>query len=145
MGRADDRREQRGSGALPPFRVLCVDDNRDCADSEALLLRVVGFDALAGYDGETALRLNGIFRPGLCLLDLDMPGMGGDELAVRLMAGPGWKPLLLVAVTARSDDESRRRTGGAGFGLHLVKPVDPGRLLEVVGALLRAAQPLAGP
>ena len=62
------------SRAVPPLRVLCVDDNRDAADSEAELLRVVGFDARACYDGPTALAEAATFRPGVCLIDLNMPG-----------------------------------------------------------------------
>ena len=78
--------------AWPPLRVLCVDDRRDCADSAAMLLRVMGFEARACYDGETALSLNESFRPGICFLDLNMPGMDGDEVASRLRASPAWHP-----------------------------------------------------
>lgn len=123
----------------PPFRVLCVDDNRDCADSAALLLRTVGFEARACYDGRSALLVNDSFRPALCFLDLNMPGMAGDELARKLKEAPAWQPLLLVAVTARSDAASRARIEAAGFAMHLVKPVDPGKLVEVVDLLFRAA------
>src|SRR4051812_36969340 len=70
----------------PPLRVLVVDDNRDCADSTVLLLRAAGFEARACYDGPAALQEVGPFRPGLCFLDLNMPGMDGDDLAVRLRA-----------------------------------------------------------
>jgi CheY-like chemotaxis protein len=124
----------------PPFRALCVDDNRDCADSFVLLLQVMGFEARACYDGPAALLLNDSFRPGICFLDLNMPGMAGDELARRLRQANHWRPLLLVAVTAMSDEASRTRIEAAGFDLHLVKPVDPGHLLEVVNLLFRVAQ-----
>ena len=115
----------------PPFRALCVDDNRDCADSFALLLRAMGFEAEACYDGSAALRLNDGFRPAVCFMDLNMPGMAGDELARRLKEAPAWRPLLLVAVTAMSNEASTARIQKAGFDLHLVKPVDPGKLVEV--------------
>jgi CheY-like chemotaxis protein len=118
---------------------LCVDDNKDAADSEAVLLRAVGFEALACYDGPSALRLAGELRPSVCLVDLNMPGMDGDELAVRLLGRPGWRPLLLVAVTAMGDEQSRARTLAAGFHLHLVKPVDPGKLVALMDELFRRA------
>ena len=123
----------------PPFRVLCVDDSRDCADSAALLLRLMGLESLACYDGPTALLLNESFRPGMCFLDLNMPGMDGDEVAIRLRQGTGWHPLLLIAVTAMSNEASCTRITSAGFDMHLVKPVDPQQLLEVVDALFRTA------
>ena len=123
------------SEAAPPLRVLCVDDNRDVADSEVDLLTVIGFDARACYDGPSALREAAEFRPCVCLIDLNMPGMNGDELAIRLRKQEGGPPPVLVAVTARSDEESRRRIREAGFDPHLVKPVDPHQLISVVNVL----------
>ena len=131
-------------GQWPPFRVLCVDDNRDFADSTAMLLRAVGFEARACYDGQSALKVAEEFRPSVCLLDLHMPGMAGDELAARLLAQPGWRPLLVVAVTAMSDEAYRQRTAAAGFHLHLVKPVDPEKLVALVDALFRQAEAVGG-
>jgi CheY-like chemotaxis protein len=124
----------------PPFRVLCVDDNRDAADSAALLLRTVGFETRACYDGTTALELNRTFRPAVCFIDLQMPGMDGDELVQRLRSSGDWRPLLLVAMTAMSDARSRARITAAGFDLHLVKPVDPQQLLDVVNRLFETAE-----
>jgi len=127
-------------GAEPPLRVLVVDDNRDAADSTADLLRVVGFDARACYDGLAALELADGFLPNVCLIDLNMPGMDGDALAARLHERAGGRLLVLVAVTAMGDEVSRRRTREAGFSLHLVKPVDPHDLLAVVDRVWRAWQ-----
>jgi two-component system, OmpR family, response regulator len=117
------------SGGRTP-RVLCVDDNPDQADSEALFLRILGFEARACYGGRDAIILAGAFLPDVCLLDMSMPGMEGDELAARLRVWAGGRPLVLVAVTAACTD-----TPAAGFDRHLLKPVDPGRLLAVVNAL----------
>jgi DNA-binding response OmpR family regulator len=130
--------ERRVPGGVPPLRVLCVDDNHDMADSAAELLRTVGFDARACYCGFTALAEAAAFLPGVCLIDLNMPGMDGDELAVQLRAQAGGRPLVLVAVTAMSNTESSQRISDAGFDLHLVKPVDPHQLLAIVDALWRA-------
>jgi CheY-like chemotaxis protein len=115
-----------------------VDDNRDSADSAALLLRTMGFDSLACYDGPNALLLNDLFQPGVCLLDLNMPEMNGDDLAVKLGERPVWRPSLLIAVTAMSNEASSARIAAASFDMHLVKPVDPRKLVEVVDWLLRA-------
>jgi two-component system OmpR family response regulator len=114
------------------FRVLCVDDNRDIADSEVQLLQVCGFDARACYDGPEALALAATFRPTVCLIDLNMPGMNGDELAVRLRKQEGGPPPVLMAVTARDDEQSQSRIRAAGLTPHLVKPVDPRLLLAAV-------------
>ena len=116
-------------------RVLYVDDNRDLADSAVELLCVVGFDARARYDGTAALALAAEYHPDVCILDLNMPVMEGDELAERLREQAGERPMLIVAVTAMGNDESRRRTAAAGFHLHLLKPVDPHDLLRIVDEL----------
>lgn len=125
------------------LRVLCVDDNHDVADSEAMLLRVTGFDARACYDGPTALEAAESFQPSVCLIDLHMPGMDGDELVAGLRARAGDRPLVLVAVTAMDDERSRRRIAAVRFDLHLVKPVDPHQLVHVVDVLYRAYYPSA--
>lgn len=116
-------------------RVLCVDDNRDIADSEAELLRIVGFDARVSYDGPTALALARDFLPDVCLLDFNMPAMDGDELAMRLRRQSPGRRILFIALTAMGDSESLHRTNAAGFHLHLTKPVDPDALLRIVEEL----------
>jgi two-component system, OmpR family, response regulator len=126
---------------VPPLRVLCVDDNRDVADSEADLLHVHGFDARACYSGASALREAAEFRPCVCLIDLNMPGMDGDELAVRLREQEGGPPPVLMAVTARDDEQSQRRIRNAGLAPHLVKPVDPNELVAVIEGLREMCDP----
>jgi CheY-like chemotaxis protein len=118
-----------------PLRVLVVDDNRDAADTLAAVLQMSGAVAEACYDGPAAVAVAQWFRPDVCLIDLAMPGMDGDELAIRLHDQVGTDRMLLVAVTARADDEARRRTRSAGFHLHMVKPVDP---LDLLAALADA-------
>ena len=125
-------------GGVPPLRVLCVDDNHDIADSSVDLLQVMGFEARACYSGAAALVEAAAFLPGVCLIDLNMPGMDGDELAVRLRAWAAGVPLVLVAVTAMSNEESAQRIRDAGFDLHLIKPVDPFNLVAVVDSLWKA-------
>ncbi len=116
----------------PALRVLCVDDNRDAADTLAILLEIAGFEAKVCYDGRAALVMADAFRPDACLLDLNMPGMDGVEVGRRLRAMLSDRLLPLVAVTAQGDDDARRRTSDAGFDLHLTKPVDPDRLANVL-------------
>jgi two-component system OmpR family response regulator len=127
------------TGARPLLRVLCVDDNRDVADSTVELLRLVGFSARACYDGPSAIVEASDFRPGACLIDLNMPRMDGDELAARLKAQSHGAPLVLVAITAMNNEVSKRRIRDAGFDMHLVKPVDPHDLLVLVDRLWQTA------
>lgn len=126
-------------------RVLCVDDNRDVADTNATLLRMAGWDVRVCYNGADALAAAEEFRPAVCVLDLNMPGMPGERLAVwiRARAKAGGRPgPALVAVTGYGRDVDFQRTRRVGFDAHLVKPVDPDRLLEVVR---QVADPTGGP
>jgi DNA-binding response OmpR family regulator len=117
-----------------------VDDSPDIADSTADLLQVVGYEVRACYGSKAALAEAAAFRPDLCIIDLNMPGMEGDELAGRLRKQAGPIPVVLVAMTAMSDEKSVRRVREAGFALHLVKPVEPTRLLEAIELLLQTSR-----
>ncbi|WP_246173819.1 response regulator [Limnoglobus roseus] len=109
-----------------------VDDNRDAADSLSWLLRLLGFETSVCYDGMTALQSAMDFLPHVGLIDLHMPGMDGDELALKLRAQAAGRPLFLVAITAMSNADAYRRTTSGGFDLHLVKPVDPASLVTLI-------------
>src|SRR5207302_1120685 len=98
-----------------PIRILCVDDNHDAAESLALMLELVGLDARAAFDGSSALELTRRFRPHAVVSDINMLGMDGHELARRLREWAGPRPLLLIAVTARTTDDDRRKSAEAGF------------------------------
>jgi CheY-like chemotaxis protein len=127
-------------------RVLCVDDNRDTADTTATLLRKAGYDVRVCYDGADALAAAGEFHPDVCVLDLNMPGMPGERLAIWIRAREGERRPALVALTGYGREQDFRRTELAGFDVHLLKPVEPGLLLDTVRrvANARVVEPLAG-
>src|SRR5206468_3094891 len=82
-------RAAEASGALAGCRVLVVDDNADAAESLALLLGIGGHEARTAGDGPAALEAARVFRPGVVLLDIGLPGMSGHEVARRLRREPG--------------------------------------------------------
>lgn len=127
-----------------PLRVLCVDDNRDAADTLGMLLKLVGFEAVVCHDAATALSVVGRTRPEACVLDVNMPGMDGCELAGLLRRAGGGADLFLVAVTATDGPAATARTAAAGFDLHLVKPVPPQRLLDALFDFERRHRTRAG-
>jgi PAS domain S-box-containing protein len=123
-------------------RVLVVDDNRDAADLLCELLRAIGFETRAAYDGPAALVEAARFEPHVALIDIGLPVMDGYEVAQRLTAGSDrWHPRL-VAVTGYGQQRDREASARAGFSAHLVKPVDIDHLHEVVAGL-RAEVPEA--
>jgi PAS domain S-box-containing protein len=119
-------------------RLLVVDDNRDAADSLALVLASLGTQVQVAYDGAAALDAFERFAPHFVLLDLGMPGMNGLEVARRLRQQANGRTVILVALTGWGQADDRERTRAAGFDQHLVKPVDIAELLELLG---RASAP----
>lgn len=124
-----------------PLRVLVVDDNRDAADALAQVLDLVGHSTHVCYDAPAAMLAGEFFRPDVCLLDLNMPGMNGLELAARLRVRLPHRPVLVIAVTALGTDADRQLTAVAGFDAHLVKPIDTTDLLLRLGAFARELTP----
>jgi PAS domain S-box-containing protein len=118
------------ASAPPQRRILVVDDNRDAADSLALLLRLAGQDVRLAYDGPSALAEAREFRAELVFLDIGMPGMDGYEVAKRLRQQAGSEDAVLVAITGWGQSEDRRRAEDAGFDGHLVKPAKPETLRQ---------------
>jgi CheY-like chemotaxis protein len=123
-----------GAEALPPLRVLVVDDNHDAADSLAMLLSLLGHHTHTCYDGHTALQLARTAQPQAVLLDIGLPGLDGYQVARSLRDQLGLRDSLLVAVTGLGREEDRRRCLEAGFDHFLLKPLDLPELEEVLAA-----------
>jgi CheY-like chemotaxis protein/anti-sigma regulatory factor (Ser/Thr protein kinase) len=118
--------------AAPSRRILAVDDNVDAVESLAMLLRIQGHDVRVAYEGTTALSLAKEFQPQVVLMDLGMPGLNGYEVARQMRTQPKLEKALLVALTGWGQEEDRRRSREAGFDLHIVKPVEPEELWELL-------------
>jgi len=117
------------------LRVLVVDDNRDAADSCAMLLELSGHRARTAYNGTQALQLGENLLPHVVLLDIGLPDLNGYEVARRIRATPWGAHLPLVAVTGWGKEEDRERAFAAGFDHHLTKPVAPEAVASLVTTL----------
>jgi CheY-like chemotaxis protein len=126
---SDERRTGRGGRRR---RVLVVDDNSDAVTSLATLLELEGHDVRTAIDGHEGLRWFESFRPEIVFLDLGMPGLDGLHVARRIRARPNGERTVLVALTGWGQTEDRLRTREAGFDHHLVKPVNPSAVLDLV-------------
>jgi PAS domain S-box-containing protein len=119
-------------------RVLIVDDNRDAADSLALLLELEGHEVRAVYSAQAAIEQARTFIPSVVLLDIGLPEMDGYEVARRMRAIPELKDVRLLAVTGYGQAEDRRRSRNAGFDAHLTKPVDLSNVERTIAGLCDA-------
>ncbi|MCC6510603.1 MAG: response regulator [Pirellulaceae bacterium] len=124
---------ETGRATSQGCRVLVVDDNRDAANSLALLLRSLGHNVFVAHCGQSALGMAADSRPDVVFLDIGMPAMDGYEVARRLRADPANEEICLAALTGWGQAEDRRRTAEAGFDYHIVKPPELSVLLNVIG------------
>ena len=116
-------------------RVLIVDDNRDSADSLAMLLEITGNKTFLAHDGVEALEAVEKFRPEVVLLDIGLPKLDGHEVCRRVREKPWGKGIVIIALTGWGQEDDRRKSEAAGFNGHLVKPVDYDNLLSLLAEL----------
>jgi PAS domain S-box-containing protein len=115
----------------PSVRVLVADDNRDAADSLQRVLALFGHEVRVAYDGASALKIGEEFRPRVAVLDIAMPGTDGYDVARAIRRQQG-RQVTLVALTGWGQEADRKRAMESGFDYHLVKPVDPNALNELL-------------
>lgn len=125
------------SGQALGHRVLLADDNRDAADTLAMLLEMNGYNVTVGYNGEDALRLARQSLPNVMILDIGMPDITGFEVARRVRLEPWGQDVYLIAVTGWGQKEDKVRAITSGFDHHLTKPVDPDEVEYVLQAFFR--------
>jgi PAS domain S-box-containing protein len=123
------------AGAAPQHRILIVDDNRDSADSLAMLLEITGNKTYLAHDGVEALAAIETHRPEVVLLDIGLPSLDGHEVCRRVREHDWGKNIVMIALTGWGQADDRRRSREAGFNGHLVKPVDYEKLLELLSEL----------
>ena len=115
------------------MRILVCDDNADVADTLRALLVSDGHEVIALRDSRACLEQALHWAPDVAFLDVAMPGMTGYAVARQIRARFG-RRILLVAVTAYGSQEDKTVAFEAGFDMHLVKPVQPAKLLSVAAA-----------
>jgi CheY-like chemotaxis protein len=98
-----------------------------------MLLEVSGHRVAIAHDGEQALSRFDELQPEFVLLDIGMPRLDGYEVARRLRERAGNKPRL-VALTGWGQETDKARARAAGFDQHFTKPIDPDRILDLLGS-----------
>jgi CheY-like chemotaxis protein len=110
-------------------RVLVVEDHLDTVRSLFFLLRGMGHEVDYAINGYSAMRAARELRPEYIFMDLTLPDTDGWQLARQLRREPGLETVKVYAITGSNTAEDRQRSVEAGFRDHLVKPVDP-RVIE---------------
>jgi CheY-like chemotaxis protein len=115
-------------------RLMIVDDERIIADTLATIFLHAGYEARAVYSAEDALKLVDSWIPDLALLDVQLPGMNGIDLAIRLKAEhPGCRITLFSGFASTVDLVEKAREDGHALEV-LAKPVHPDELLSLLAS-----------
>jgi signal transduction histidine kinase len=129
-----ERTDSRATGAvMQPARnrsVLVVDDNRDAADSLALLVEAFGHSAVVAYDGPSAVEKARNHSPDVVLCDLGLPGMTGFDVARAIHAQR--TGVRMIAVTGYTRPEDMAQATAAGFNAYVVKPPEPEAIRDLL-------------
>jgi CheY-like chemotaxis protein len=113
-------------------RILVVDDHVELADTLCGLLGQLGYEAVAAYDGASALTSALTFHPDVVVLDLKLPDVHGDEVCRRLREQCPESPLEIIALTGSMETLELEREGC--FDRCLRKPVGASVLLDLLGS-----------
>jgi signal transduction histidine kinase/ActR/RegA family two-component response regulator len=113
-------------------RVLIVEDNDDAREMLRTMLELQHHTVRAAADGPAGIEAALEFAPDIALVDVGLPGLDGYEVARYLRAAGGAKPLRLIAITGYGLPKDADRAREAGFDAHLVKPVHPDRLAQIL-------------
>ena len=121
--------------ALPSprrLRILLVEDNRDAAETLALLLELGGHAVTQCHDGAEAVALALESHYDVVVCDIGLPGLDGFTVVERIRAGLPGKPPFFIAASGYNQPQDRARASRSGFDHYLVKPVSVEMLLALI-------------
>jgi signal transduction histidine kinase/ActR/RegA family two-component response regulator len=114
------------------LRLLVVDDNTDAAEMLGAFMESAGHQVMIEHEPYQAIERAEIETPDVCLLDIGLPGMDGNQLARRLRLMPKMADKTLIAVTGYGKEFDRDASIDAGFDYYFVKPADPQALVALL-------------
>lgn len=120
-------------------RILLIEDNAQNSYMTCFLLQNRGHAVKVASSGPEGLALAAAMQPDLILLDIQLPGMDGHEVARRLKADPGLRAVPVVAVTSYAMQGDREKCLAAGAEGYIEKPIDPDTFVDEVERFLRPA------
>ncbi|HKA66466.1 MAG TPA: response regulator transcription factor [Solirubrobacterales bacterium] len=123
-----------------PGTVLVVDDEPTIVEVVGRYMERAGYEIYRAADGPEALRLAGMHRPDLVVLDVMLPGIDGLEVMRQLHERPGPR-IAVILLTARGEESDRLVGLRHGADDYVVKPFSPAELVARVDAVLRRVSP----
>lgn len=113
--------------------ILIIEDNEMSLALAEYLLRQSGYTTSSATDGDSGMRLALQNQAHLILCDLDLPVIDGPQVVTSLRAHAQWRKVPILAFTATTLSDERRRTLTAEFDGCIAKPIDPASFSATVG------------
>jgi len=124
-------------------RVVIIEDQEDNRNMLTSLLELEGVEVHAAATGIEGLELIDRVRPDAAIIDIGLPEMDGYEVARRIRASDNsCSQIKLIALTGYGQPQDVKRTQDAGFDHHLVKPLQPDRLAQVLARAADESSPV---
>jgi two-component system, cell cycle response regulator DivK len=120
-------------------KVLVIEDNIANMTLAVFLLQSAGHSVLSATDAESGLTLARDERPGLILMDIQLPGMNGLEATVLLKADEATRAIPVIALTAFAMKGDEDRIRAAGCDGYIAKPIAYREFLAAVAGRLQEA------
>lgn len=117
-------------------KIVIVDDNIDAADTLAMALGLLDYDASTAYTATEGLSTIEKLTPDVAVIDIGLPDFDGYELARRIRQQPRAANLVLIAATGWGQDTDKVKATDAGFDAHFTKPVEFTKLHQEIGHLI---------
>jgi two-component system phosphate regulon response regulator PhoB len=122
---------------MPKAQIHIVEDDRSLAEVLEYNLRQEGYDTLVSNDGQEGLQKTRLRSPDLVVLDLMLPLIDGLEICRRLRADPVTRNVLVLMLTAKTEETDEVVGFSVGADDYVAKPFSVKVLLERIRALLR--------
>jgi len=121
-----------GDGAYLAERLVLIEDQDDNRVLLQAILEGAGYHVVTASDGQAGVDEIEKHRPNVALVDIGLPVLDGYEVARRVRKAFGPNDIFLVALTGYGQQQDREAVLRAGFDQHLVKPIDPKALVEIL-------------
>ena len=119
------------------IKILVIEDNPFMSKLLESRLKANDYEVIVAFDGKSALEKVQVAKPDLILLDVNMPGMDGFEVASKLKKNDHTKAIPLIFVTARGDKRDIIEGIAIGAVTYIIKPFTPEHLLNEIKQALQ--------
>jgi len=119
------------------YKILLVDDEKDILEFLSYNLIKEGFQVFTANNGKLAIDQATKIKPDLIILDVMMPEMDGITTCIEIKKTPKLSSVLILFLTARSEEYSELAGFDAGADDYVTKPIKPKLLISRIKALLK--------